>query len=215
MRRTLAAAAAGMLVLAGCRSADIGTGAPVPEWEDAQPAPGTPGMVPIGTEFVVELDQTIDTEQSDVGDSFTATVKDAVQVGNNTLIPAGAKVHGEITGLDDSDDIGDQAAIRLNLESIEFDGDTHPLRADITKADVELENAADVEDIARRAGIGAAAGAVLGAIIGEGDLKDILIGGALGAGAGTIISLGLGDADAALPRGTDLTLRTTQPIDTR
>jgi hypothetical protein len=214
MCRTLAAAVLGLFALAGCRSAEIGTGAPVPEWEDAQPAAGATGTVPMGTRLVVELDQTIDTDESDVGDSFSATVKEAVEV-NGATIPAGAKVRGEITGLDDSDDVGDQAAIRLNFESIEIDGARHPFSADISEADVELENAADVEDVARRAGIGAAAGAVLGAIIGEGDLKDILIGGALGAGAGTIISLGLGDVDAALPRGTDLTLRTTQPVDLR
>ena len=215
MRTTLAAAVLGVFTLVGCRSAEVATGAPVPEWDDAQPAAGDANTVPMGTQFVVELDETIDTDQSEVGDRFTATVKDAVELNGRTMIPAGAKVHGVITGLDDSDDVGDQAAIRLNLESIEIEGDSHPLRADITEADVELENVADVEDIAKRAGVGAAAGAVLGAIISGGELKDILVGGALGAGAGTIISLGLGDVDAALPRGTDLTLRTVQPIDLR
>jgi len=213
MRATLTAAILGTMVLAGCRSADVGTQAPVPDWQ-AQPAPGVPGVVPIGTQFIVELDQGINTRESKVGDHFTATVKETVDV-SGTRIPAGARVRGQITGLDRSEGAGDQAAIRLHFETIEIAGRRHPLSAEITQADAELRRADDPRDTARRAGLGAAAGAVLGAIIGEGSLKEVLVGGALGAGAGTIISLGTGDVDAALPRGTDLTLRTTQPLDLR
>jgi hypothetical protein len=169
-------------------------------------------VVPTGTELVVELDRTIGTEVSRVGDRFTATVRDAVvSYSGVVLIPRGAIVEGVITGLDDSDHIGEPAAIRINLDYIRFQGRRYIFSADVIRADVELERRAGVEDIARNAAIGAAAGAVLGAIVG-GDLKDILMGGALGAGVGTIIALGVGDVEAALPRGTDLTLRTTRQI---
>jgi hypothetical protein len=63
--------------------------------------------------------------------------------------------------------------------------------------------------------VGAAAGAVLGAIIGDGDLRDILVGGALGAGAGTIISLGRGDIAHELPAGTHMLLQTTDRVELR
>jgi hypothetical protein len=212
MQRTIVAAVLATCALAGCRSGDVGVGNPAPEMGTAQPAPAD--VLPVGAVFDVELDQTIDTEESEVGDRFTATVKDPVVRNGMTMIPAGARVHGRITGLDDSDHIGDQAAIRLDFETITFNGRTHPLRADITDADIEFEGVAGIEEVAKKAGIGAAAGAALGAIIG-GDLKDILVGGALGAGAGTVVSLGLGEVEAALPRGTDLTLRTTQSIEVR
>src|SRR5690606_14037452 len=127
------------------------------------------------------------------------------------IVPRGAVVTGVITGLDDSDHIGDQAAIRVDFERLNIRGRSYPFSAEVVDADVEV---GDPSRIAERAGIGAAAGAALGAIIGA-DLEDILVGGALGAGAGTIISLGLGDVEAELPAGTDMTLRTRRDISLR
>src|SRR5690606_42089666 len=70
--------------------------------------------------------------------------------------------------------------------------------------------------LARRGALrGAAAGAVLGAVLSRADLEDILKGAALCAGAGTVLSLGTCDVDAALPTGTEMTLRTTTPIQLR
>ena len=99
----------------------------------------------------------------------------------------------------------------MNFESISWNGRSYPFSAEVTNVDIDLEDRANIPGVAKKAGIGAAAGAVLGAVIG-GDLKDILIGGALGAGVGTVISLGMGDVEAALPESADLTLRTTQRI---
>ena len=115
MRATLTAAILGTMVLAGCRSADVGTQAPVPDWQ-AQPAPGVPGVVPIGTQFIVELDQGINTRESKVGDHFTATVKETVDV-SGTRIPAGARVRGQITGLDRSEGAGRSASRRRSNTS--------------------------------------------------------------------------------------------------
>ncbi|MGH7504087.1 MAG: hypothetical protein ACRELX_00475 [Longimicrobiales bacterium] len=213
MRRTLGIAVLATFTLAGCRMAQVESGTPTPD-TDAQPAAVADDVVPAGTQMVVEMNETLDTENTAVGDAFTATVKEDVQLSGRTFIPAGAVVNGTVTGLDDSDHAGDQAAIRLNFETIAFSGESYDLDAEITKSDVEVEDRGDLEDVAKKAGIGAAAGAILGAVIG-GDLEAVLVGGALGAGAGTIISLGLGDAEAALPRGTDLTLRTTEQIQLR
>ena len=212
MRTTFPIAVLAAFTLAGCRTGTVETGMPSPA-EGEQPAAAADDVVPAGTEFVIEMNETLDTDNTAVGHPFTATVKEDVQSGGTTIIPQGAIVHGEVTGLDDSDHAGDQAAIRLHFDEIVFNGQTHELNAEITEADIDVESR-DVGDIAERAGIGAAAGAVLGAIIG-GDIEAALVGGALGAGAGTIISLGLGDAEAALPRGSDLTLRTTDAIQLR
>lgn len=207
--RYYALAMAGLFVAAGCNTATVGTGTPAPP-----PSAGS-GVVPAGTVMEVELEQTLSTEDNEVGDRFTATVKEPVQASNGAvLVPADAVVHGTITGLDDSDEAGDQAAIRLNFTHITINGVNHPFSADVTATDVDIDDLARIGDVQRNAGIGAAAGAVLGAIIG-GDLKDILIGGVLGAGAGSIISLGMGEFEAALPAGSDLTLRTTQRISLR
>jgi len=207
--RNYALAAAALFLAAGCSTASVGTGTPAP------PPPAGSAVVPAGTTMEVELEQTLSTRSNEVGDRFTATVKEPVRTADgNILVPEDAVVHGVITGLDDSDDAGDQAAIRLNFDRITINGRSYPFSADITATDVDIDDLARIGDVQRKAGIGAAAGAVLGAVIG-GDLKDILIGGVLGAGVGTIISLGMGDFEAALPAGSDLTLRTTQHVSLR
>jgi tRNA U34 5-carboxymethylaminomethyl modifying enzyme MnmG/GidA len=61
-------------------------------------------------------------------------------------------------------------------------------------------------------GVTPAAGAVLGAVIGGGDISKILGGAAIGAAAGTVISLGGGDVEAVLPAGSKMTLQTTQQV---
>ena len=208
MKKTLMGVAIVILALGGCRRAEV-----ISEPSPGQPAPPPPTAdeVPAGTLFEAELNQTIGTRHNRVGDRFTATVRrPLIALNGQTVIPAGAVITGVITGLDDSDHIGDQAAIRIDFERISFGGRSYPFSAEVVEADVETEG----RDVTTGAAVGAAAGAVLGAIIG-GDLEDILVGGALGAGAGTIISLGVGNVEAALPSGTDLPLRTTRNISLR
>jgi hypothetical protein len=56
---------------------------------------------------------------------------------------------------------------------------------------------------------------VLGAVIGDADLKNILAGAAIGAAAGTVISMGASDVEAVLPAGSELTLRSTEMVSLR
>lgn len=207
--RSAALGVAALIVLGGCRSAEVETG-PGP---GAQPAPPTADALPAGSILEVELNQTIGTNESRVGERFTATVTEPIVARNGqVVVPRGSTVSGVVTGLDPSERIGDQAAIRVNFDRIAIRGTSYPFSAEVVDTDVELEG--EVERGVTGAAIGAVAGAALGAIIG-GDAADILIGGALGAGAGTIISLGIGQVDAKLPAGTDMTLRTTRNISLR
>ncbi|HEX7048662.1 MAG TPA: hypothetical protein VF188_00500 [Longimicrobiales bacterium] len=200
--------AALLMVLGACRGVNVES-EPQPA---AQPAPPTAAAVPAGTLIRVQLNQTLSTRSSRVGQPFTATVVEPLVARNGqTVIPRGSRVRGVVTGLDRSERLGEQAAIRLDLQRIEIRGRSYPLSAEIVDADVERRGP---RELGEHAAIGGVAGAALGAIIG-GDLADVLIGGALGAGAGTIISLGLGDVDAELPAGTAMTLRTTRTISLR
>jgi len=208
----MALTAIALVVLAGCRTGTVESDGRVDP--GAQPAPPNANALPANSLLEVEMNQTLSTDRSNVGDRFTARVTNSIVAANGqTVIPAGAVVTGVITGLDDSDYLGEQAAIRLDFESISFGGRTYALDADVVEADLHMRGQS-LEDIARSAGIGAVAGAVLGTIIG-GDLLDALEGAALGAGAGSVISLGLGDVEAELPRGSDLVLRTTRTINLR
>ena len=172
--------------------------------------------LPSGTSLDVRLDNEIGTKSSKVGDTFTATVTNAVTAQNGTTaVPAGSKVYGKITGLDNSDHVGEQAAIRIDFDRIVVNGNSHPLYAKVTATNLETRGQDSRNETIKKAGIGAAAGAVLGAIVSGGELDKILLGGVLGAAAGTVISLGTGDVEGVLPAGTSMTLQTTRVVGLR
>ena len=169
--------------------------------------------LPSGTTLDVKLDNEIGTKSSKVGDAFTATVTNNVVAQNGSVaVPAGSKVYGKVTGLDNSDRVGEAAAIRIDFERIVVNGTSHPLYAKVTATNLETRGADTRSETIKKAGVGAAAGAVLGAILSGGDLDKILLGGALGAAAGTVISLGMGDVEGVLPAGTSMTLQTTRTV---
>ena len=203
--------AAGLLVAGCARQASVESAGDVA----ISASPVDTRSLPSGTTLSVRLDQEIGTKTSKVGDAFTATVTTPVVAQNGaTAVPAGSKVYGKVTGVDPSDRVGDQAAIRLDFERIEVNGTQHPLYAKITATNLEKRGETREETL-RKAGVGAAAGAVLGAIVSGGDLDKILLGGVLGAAAGTVISLGMGDVDAVIPAGTTMELTTTRVVGLR
>ena len=179
----------------------------------ATTTPVTANSLPTGAVVAVTLDQAVGTKTSKVGDTFSATVVDAIVASNGqTVVPAGSKVYGKVTGLQDSDNVGQKAAIRLDFERININGVERPFEANITQTNLQTQNEESRSETLKKAGIGAAAGAVLGAVIGGGDISKILGGAAIGAAAGTVISLGGGDVEAVLPAGSRMTLQTTQQV---
>jgi hypothetical protein len=195
------------LLLVGCRGADV--------LSDSDPIqqPATADVVPDGTVMDLRLNDRLGTEISRVGESFTATVADPVTAETGRVaVPAGAMVYGTVTGIDVSDGVGDQAAIRLDFDRLEAGSQSYDFSAEVIGTGVQTDRDDDI--IGDETAIGAGAGAALGLIL-EGDLLGTLIGGALGAGAGTAISLGTGDVDAVLPSGTMMTVQTEQRIDLR
>jgi hypothetical protein len=181
--------------------------------EVASPTPVSANSLPTGSVLTVSLDQQVGTKTSKVGDTFSATVVDPVVASNGqTVVPAGTKVYGKVTGLQDSNNAGQKAAIRLDFERININGVERPFEANITATQLQKQGEDSRNETLKKAGIGAAAGAVLGAVIGGGDVSKILGGAAIGAAAGTVISLGTGEVDAVLPAGSKMTLQTTQQV---
>lgn len=209
---TVAAFAATALISGCARQASVESAGDVA----ISASPADARSLPSGTTLNIRFDQEIATKTSKVGDTFTATVTEAVvATSGDVAVPVGSRVYGKITGLDPSDRVGDQAAIRLDFERIEANGRSNPLYAKITATNLQTTGGDTRNETLRKAGIGAAAGAVLGAIVSGGDLDKILLGGALGAAAGTVISLGMGDVDAVLPAGTTMQLQTTRVVSLR
>jgi hypothetical protein len=212
MHKTIPAALVAGLLLVGCaRQTRVESGGEV----ELSATPVDSRTLPGGTTIEVRLDNEIGTKVSKVGDAFTATVENAIVAQNGTtMVPAGSKVYGKVTGVDNSDHVGEAAAIKIDFERLTVSGQDYPFNARVTAT--KLQSRGDSrETTLKKAGVGAAAGAVLGAVLSGGELDKILLGGALGAAAGTVISLGMGDAEAVLPAGTRMTLQTTQVVSLR
>jgi len=174
------------------------------------PASAT-SAVPAGTALRASLDQRLSTTESNVNDTFTMTLQTPVlSADRQTVIPAGARITGRVTAVRRSADVATPAILRLEFSNIQWQGRNVGFQADIEETDVRREGRT-TDDALRGAAAGAAAGAVLGTIIRR-DVRGALTGAAIGAGAGTVISLGLSDQDAVLESGTEMTLRTTEPI---
>src|SRR5438067_7126956 len=184
MQRTIPLAALAALSLAACArttTVESTTGEVA-----ATVTPVNSSALPTGSTLTATLDQTIGTKQNKVGDTFTATVRNAVVAQNGeTVVPAGAKISGSITGLKPSERVGDQAVVKLDFTTLSFNGRSYPFEAAITATKMQTEKPIVSNETLKKAGIGAAAGAVLGGILSKGDLEKIAIGAVLGGAAGT------------------------------
>jgi hypothetical protein len=195
--------------LAGCRTTQVtsGTGTSMPPPTEA----ARPGFVPQGATLQVRLDRSLGADTSKEGDRFSATVQSPLVGGNGDIVvPVGTVLNGHVSQLKRSSHVGEQAAIALAFDSIRVGGRESPIDAEVVATDVKGGTPEG-----GRAGvggaIGGAAGSVLGAIFG-GSWGAAFLGGVLGAATGTLIGLGTGDVDPKLPAGTQLSVRTTAPV---
>ena len=169
-------------------------------------------LVPVGTNLKVRLEDTLSSKDSRVSDTFTATVLDPVRFNEAT-------VRGHISSIQKSGKIKGRTSMNLAFDSIELrDGRKGTLHGYVTRvygddagrADEEggVESGSRTNQTVKRAGIGAAAGAIIGAIAGGGKGAGIglLIGGAGGAGSLAV----QGSKELKLESGTELLVRVTQ-----
>ena len=203
---TLAAALAAGACASGTRVESAGEIAP------ATPMNGA--VLPAGTTMRVKLNESVGTMSSHEGDQFSATVTEAVRASNGVdAVPVGSMLFGRVTGLHQSAVPGEQAVIRLAFDSVRIRGASYPFDGAITDVNVQHEQMDPTKaSVAKEAGVGAIAGAALGAIIGGAELSKIITGGLLGAAAGTVISLGTGSTQSVIPSGTRMSVRSTQTV---
>ena len=177
--------------------------------------PANNRTIPAGVQLHATLDQTLGTKVSKAGDMFSATVAHTLYASDGSVVvPAGAKIEGRVTALDDSDHAAEPALIRLAFDRIRFNGSTYPLSASIVQSSVVKTADQTKTEKTKQIVIGGAVGAALGGILSGGDLDKIVIGGALGAAAGSVVSLGT-EVNATLPAGSPMTVQTTQTVTIR
>jgi hypothetical protein len=177
---------------------------------DRRPAPAsTSGRananeIPVGTEFDVRLQNPLSSKTNEVEDRFEATtLVDLKDDRGRVLVPAGSTMRGVVSSVKRASRLERTGSMTVAFDRVTINGRSYPMRATVTQA-LESEG---IKGEAEKIGIGAGAGAILGAIIGgaKGALAGILIG-----GGGTIAATE--GKDVELPVGTILRVRVDAPL---
>ena len=179
---------------------------PAAREREAAPRP-RPIVVPAETVISVVLDETIGSKTSQPGQTFTASVREPVEVDGRVAIPKGARASGIVKNAKPAGRFKGGAALELTLTSIEVHGknyDVHTTSPNETSKGKGKRTAAMV-------GGGAGGGALIGGLAGGG--KGALIGGLIGAAAGTGGAGLTGNRDITLPAETPLTFKLVEPLE--
>ncbi len=172
-------------------------------------AKAEPIVIPVGTALTVRLGQAVGSKISQPGQSFSATLANAVEVGGKTIIPAGATATGTVTDAKPLGRFKGGASLALQLTSINFNGTDNAIQtSSVTQAEKGKGKRTAV-----LAGGGAGLGALVGGLAGGG--KGLAIGALAGAGAGTAGAAFTGNKDIVLPAESALSFTLSQPLEVK
>lgn len=173
-------------------------------------------VVPNGTIITGLLESTIDTKVSQNNDRFRMTV----QAPNEFR---GATIEGYLSGVGRSGQVSGRSNVTFNFQKItlrngqsyEFAGYLQAVKdqnGKVVKVDTEgtAKGDSQTKETAKRGGIGAGLGAIIGAIAGGG--KGAAIGAIIGGGAGAGSVIVQGRDDVQLMKGSMITVQASSPI---
>lgn len=180
----------------------------------AEKGPGTAekmGTVAAGTMLNLGAADKVCTNTNKVGDRFVATLNSAVTGSDGAVIPAGAAVTIELTTLKRSENVNDQIQMGFRVINIAFDGHTYALDGDVQTASITRVRSSTGGDDAKKVLTGAAAGAVIGQILGK-KAKSTIIGAAAGAAAGGAAAAATGNYDGCVNAGASIVIKLNSPV---
>ena len=162
-----------------------------------------------GTPIHVRLETGVGSATSKVEDPVDGTLTQPLVVGDTTVAPIGSRVTGEVTAVQPSPKKG-RASLSFRFRSLTIPGHDAPYGI---SAGISRVAPSEKKDDAITIGAPAAAGAIMGGIIGG--KKGAIIGAVVGGGAGTAIVLTTEGKDISLPSGTEVTMSLKAPVDIR
>ena len=165
--------------------------------------------LPVGTMLPLELNSPIASDVSEVEDTVRATLRSAVTIEGQEVLPAGTELAGHVTEAERAGRVKGRARLAFRFTSLRYDDERMLLRTDPIVQEAEATKGEDATKI----GIGAGAGAVIGAVVGgkSGAAKGAVIGGAAGTGA-VVATRG---KEVRLEPGTDIPVRLAAPLSIR
>ncbi len=137
------------------------------------------GVLPGGSNIVVRLTESLDSDVNTTGDQFQAILDQDLLDNGRVLATAGSPVTGRLVDVRKSGRVSGRARMLLTLSEIRIGGVTYQLETNT----ITVEAGSGAKKDATIIGGGTALGALIGALAGGG--KGAAIGAATGAGAGT------------------------------
>jgi hypothetical protein len=173
-------------------------------------------IVPNGTVITGVLDNEINTKVSQNNDRFKMTVQEPMEY-------RGAVVEGYVSGVGRSGQVSGRSNVTFNFERItlrdgkvyDFSGNVQAIK-DTNGKEVKVDNEgtakgdSQTKETAKRGGIGAGLGALIGAIAGGG--KGAVLGAIIGGGAGAGSVAIMGRDDVRLLPGSTISILSSSPI---
>jgi hypothetical protein len=179
---------------------------PPPSTPPPPPAP-KPVTIPAGTNISVRLIDTIDSEKSQQGESFRATLDSPLtDEQGNVVIPAGYDVTGKLDEVKSAGRFAGQSAVVLTLTRLSAGTRSYSLQT----SQYSRHGSSRGKSTAAKVGGGAALGAIIGGLAGGG--RGAAIGATVGAGAGTGVSAATKGQQILLPAETVLNFQLQAPI---
>ena len=180
--------------------------APPPPVEKPEPQPI---IVPAGTVLTVRTAQALGSKTSQAGQTFTATLAQAVTVGGRTALAGGSKVSGVVVTAKAKGKIKGEGQLDLKLTSVTSGGQTYRIETVVLSSTVKGKG----KRTAATTGGGAAGGALIGGIAGGG--KGAAIGAGVGAAAGFLGGTLTGNKQIEVPAESALSFTLAQPLTLR
>lgn len=178
---------------AAAMAQDRASAAPAPVAPPAPPAPKKV-TIPSGTTLSIRLVDAIDSEKSQPGQTFRATLDSPLSSEGEVAIPSGYDVQGHIVDVKSAGKFAGKSELVLQLDRIMVGGKSYSIQTD----QFRRQGSSRTTNTAEKVGVGAAIGAIIGGIAGGGK----------GAGIGAAAGGGLGGGVQAATKGQQIKLPT-------
>jgi hypothetical protein len=175
---------------------------------------GAVGTIASGTSLSLRSNARVCTNTYTPGQTFTATVANAVTGTNGATIPAGATVNLEVTQVHRSENTNDKIVMEFAVHSVSFGGRTYPVTASVADASIDRVRSSTRGDDTKKVVGGAVLGAIAGQILGR-STKSTVVGAAAGAAAGAGAAAVTANYDGCLADGGALTVTLNSPLQVR
>ena len=146
------------------------------------PPPPQRVTIPAGTQLTVRLNDPLDSERNQVGDTFHGSLSAPIVINGETVIPSGADVVGRVADVKSAGRFAGDSVLTLELTSVSMNGKTYNIQTNQWSRSGKGQG----KNTATKVVGGAALGTVIGALAGGG--KGAAIGAPAGAAAGTGVS---------------------------